>query len=65
VRGCCPKQQLSLATRAFTDLSDYFIDSSSEMDLFQLCNIRLIGRFSGDPNSTDSKNSISRMVIHA
>ncbi|KAH8903254.1 hypothetical protein BR93DRAFT_857436, partial [Coniochaeta sp. PMI_546] len=32
-------------TRVFTEHSNCFFDTDSEQDLFQLCNIRLIGRF--------------------
>lgn len=33
-------------TSAFSEHSDWLFDTNSEEDLFQLCNIRLIGRFS-------------------
>lgn len=42
-------------TRAFSEHSDGLFDINSEEDLFQPCNIRLIGRFSDKLNGLEDE----------
>lgn len=42
-------------TRVFSEHSDCFFDTDSEEELFQLCNIRLIGRFSDGLNGLEDE----------